>query len=210
MNYFPHIKEVLFLDSIHLKQDFKDFCFPEDFEYSDDFSESRKEEFLTGRTLVYALMNKLNLEKERINIGDRNEPIFPSGINASISHSKGFIIACATNLNYEIGIDIEHKNRIKPDLYHKLFNSNETQLMKAHSLAPETLFSAKEAFYKMQYPTTKTYLDFLDVELSLISKNEFAIKYLNQEVVKLQEIKIYFEDLRDKVLSFAICPSLEN
>ena len=36
----------------------------------------------------------------------------------------------------------------------------------------EILFSAKESFYKAYYPTTKFYLDFLDVDLAIDFSNE--------------------------------------
>ena len=155
-------------------------------------------------------MNILDVNPERILMGDIKEPIFPKGFKASISHSKGFIIVCATTENMEIGIDVENLNRIGENLFPKLFNSKEIDLVREQGLKPETLFSAKEAFYKMQYPSTQTYLDFLDVELFLIDSTSFGIKYLKDDVLKLNNVKIHFMEFDNKVLSLSICPSLKT
>lgn len=203
MKHFPHIKELHWLDSESANYNFETDCFQEDLTYCEKFNDGRRKEFLTGRSLVYQLMEKFKKSKEHIQIGSKKEPVFTLPFVASISHSKGFVIACANNQSIPIGIDTEHVNRVTENLYSKLFSSNEIELMASSDLSADVLFSAKEAFYKMQYPISQSYLDFLDVEL-IWEKDYLTPKYIKQDVLKVENTKIYFEFFDNKVLSLAI------
>lgn len=202
MKYFKHIKSLHWMDSTHLNTGWENLCYDEDIQQSEKYKSKRKEEFLKGRALVYSLMDKLDAPKNRIKTGDRKEPLFKKPFIASISHTKGFVIACANNQSIPIGIDIELKDRITKKLYKKLFNQNEIELLDKGFL-PEELFSAKEAFYKMQYPITNTYVDFLDVELKW-KGDYFEVIYIKDSLPKVKFTKIYLENLDKKILTLSI------
>jgi 4'-phosphopantetheinyl transferase EntD len=67
------------------------------------------------------------------------------------------------------------------------------------------IFSIKEAFYKFQHPLTKTFLDFLDVEVSLPSMDKVVV--ISDEIsldsmIRKNKIKYFFDN--DCVISIII------
>jgi 4'-phosphopantetheinyl transferase EntD len=71
-----------------------------------------------------------------------------------------------------LGLDIEEIGRVSPDLWNLVFTENEKKYLSGLSsdeilVQSTAIFSIKEAFYKFQHPLTKTFLDFLDVEVCL-------------------------------------------
>lgn len=203
MKHFQHINELHWLDTESASYNIETDCFQEDLIHCEKFGNERKKEFLTGRALVYQLMQECSQPKKHIKIGSKREPLFNSPFIASISHTKGYVIACANNQDIPIGIDAEHINRVTENLYPKLFSNNEIELITSLNLNADILFSAKEAFYKMQYPISKSYLDFLDIEL-IWENDYFLVKYIKQDVHKVKNTKIYFELFDGKVLSLSI------
>jgi 4'-phosphopantetheinyl transferase EntD len=85
-------------------------------------------------------------------------------------------------------LDIEEIGRVTPDLWDLVFTENEKvylsslceRKLEEHITA---IFSIKEAFYKFQHPITKTFLDFLDVEVSLPTFQQVIVlaKSVSQE-----------------------------
>tara|TARA_Y100001958_G_C20865638_1_gene302007 strand:- start:140 stop:478 length:339 start_codon:yes stop_codon:yes gene_type:complete len=79
-----------------------------------------------------------------------------------------------------VGIDIETIGRVEPKLWPTLFTERETRYFT--SLPPETValettlfFSAKESFYKCQYPLTQSWVGFQDVEVKRADEQLLAI-----------------------------------
>lgn len=134
----------------------------------------RQQEFRAGRSCARKSMRKLGLPELPILANERRGPIWPSGVVGSISHTRAYCVA-AVALDQEfrsLGLDIEEHNRLKSNLWRFVLTSTETQWIE--SLQPEDriqmaglIFSAKEAFYKYQYPLTGVWLGFQDVELSV-------------------------------------------
>jgi 4'-phosphopantetheinyl transferase EntD len=138
------------------------------------FSPKRLVDFSTGRYCATKALEQMGIKDVIIPIGDEREPIWPEGIVGSISHCDtlvGAIVAYKTD-HISLGLDIEEVGRVTPDLWDLVFTENEKVYLRSltgrkleeHSTA---IFSIKEAFYKFQHPLTKTFLDFLDVEVSL-------------------------------------------
>jgi 4'-phosphopantetheinyl transferase EntD len=92
----------------------------------------------------------------------------------SISHCDrltGAIVAKNTH-HISLGLDIEEIGRVTPDLWDLVFTESEKKYLLGLSkiekeVKSTAIFSVKEAFYKFQHPLTKTFLDFLDVEVCL-------------------------------------------
>jgi 4'-phosphopantetheinyl transferase EntD len=134
--------------------------------------QQRVNHFSTGRWCAKQAMKTLGIPDVEILVGEGKAPIWPEGIVGSISHSKtmaGAVVAAADKL-VSIGMDIETIGGIRPDMWDMLFLPSEQQYLNTFTgddLALQTtlLFSGKEAFYKFQYPLTKTFLDFTDVEI---------------------------------------------
>ncbi len=138
------------------------------------FSPKRLTEFSTGRLCAIKALELLGIRETNIPIGEDRAPIWPRGIVGSISHCDrlaGAIVAKESN-HISLGLDVEEIGRVTSDLWDLVFTENEKNFL--FSLSKEdqrvkstAIFSIKEAFYKFQHPLTKTFLDFLDVEVEL-------------------------------------------
>lgn len=146
------------------------------------FSQKRLSDFSTGRYCAIKALEQLGIKDAIIPIGEDREPIWPEGIVGSISHCDsltGAIVAKSSN-HISLGLDIEEIGRVTPDLWDLVFTENEKnylfRLSDEDILVQSTaIFSIKEAFYKFQHPLTKTFLDFLDVEVVMPGLNQVKV-----------------------------------
>lgn len=151
-----------------------------------NFSEKRIKDFSTGRFCARKAMEHIGYETCEILMSTDKQPIWPDGLVGSISHTSaltGAIVGLSSQIK-AIGLDIENIGKINKDMWRLLYTENEQVFL--NSVPPEVLtfyttlfFSCKESFYKMQHPITKTYLDFIEVEISRLDA-QFTIKVLKQ------------------------------
>ena len=71
-----------------------------------------------------------------------------------------------------VGLDVEQDEELRPELERMICTPPERAWLDSQPSARrgqlgKLFFSAKEAFYKAQYPLTRAYLDFRDVDLHL-------------------------------------------
>ena len=138
------------------------------------FSQKRLSDFSTGRYCALKALEQLGIQDAIIPIGEDREPIWPEGIVGSISHCDsltGAVVAKSSD-HISLGLDIEEIGRVTPHLWDLVFTENEKKYLSGLSdkeilVQSTVIFSIKEAFYKFQHPLTKTFLDFLDVEVAL-------------------------------------------
>ena len=140
------------------------------------FNKKRLMDFSTGRYCAKEVLKLLGTENSDILIGFHNEPLWPCGIVGSISHSSNLVGALASNKVKAIGIDIETIGKVGPDVWNLVFTTAEQNFISAlekhqQELYSTLLFSAKECFYKLQFPLTKQYIDFKEVEITI--KNNY-------------------------------------
>ena len=146
------------------------------------FSLKRLSDFSTGRYCAIKALEQLGIQDAIIPIGEDRAPIWPEGIVGSISHCDsltGAIVAKSSD-HISLGLDIEEIGRVTPDLWDLVFTENEKnylfRLSDEDILVQSTaIFSIKEAFYKFQHPLTKTFLDFLDVEVVMPGLNQVKV-----------------------------------
>ena len=151
------------------------------------FSQKRLSDFSTGRYCAVKALKLLHIYDVIIPIGLDREPIWPQGIVGSISHCDklvGAIVAKKSD-HISLGLDIEEIGTVTPDIYDLVFTENEKQYLsslRGRELQEKStlIFSIKEAFYKFQHPITKTFLDFLDVEV--VTPNLSKIKVLSNNI----------------------------
>lgn len=134
----------------------------------------RRAEFATARVLARRGLAALGVPRAPIVLKDDRSPAWPPGIVGSISHTSGL---CAIVLDRAppmraVGLDVERLRPLAPELVDSIATPRERAWLAGHP--PEIrgelgllLFSAKEAYYKCQYPITGGFLDFLDVELAI-------------------------------------------
>jgi 4'-phosphopantetheinyl transferase EntD len=143
-------------------------------------------------------------------VGEGKEPCWPEQLVGSISHSKtmaGAVVAKADRL-VSIGMDIETIGGVRPDMWDMLFLPSEQQYLNTFTGAEQDmqttiLFSGKEAFYKFQYPLTKTFLDFTDVEITLVN-GQFGIRVIKDPEAKAlwpPTITIHYSMVDDQIIT---------
>ncbi len=158
---------------------------PTEAEIAASYGSKRLSDFCTGRYCLRSCTNLLGFNGE-ILIGDRGMPLLPTGIVGSVSHSKVLsgAVAASTEDFLALGLDVESNGRIGRDMWHLLFNEAESGFLNSLSFEDQVLtatkyFSAKEAFYKMQYPLSRIYLDFHDVEMLPENGDVLLLKLLS-------------------------------
>lgn len=130
--------------------------------------------FAAGRACAHAAMNELGGPPGALLPGENRRPVWPEGIDGSITHTDGLciaVVARTTELHgMSIGLDTEHRGRVKPELFRRLFTLDEIVRLDQLSTDDQALqaaigFSAKEALYKAQFPITESWVSFTDVEV---------------------------------------------
>lgn len=175
-----------------------------------NFSGKRLQDFSTGRYCARKALAAIGYENAEILVGDDKQPIWPAGYVGSISHSGKLVGAVAgkTSQIISIGLDIETIGKIKPDMWRLLYTEAETCFLNAFSgeeLAYYTtlLFSFKESFYKLQFPLTKTFLNFTDVEIKNFG-NKFELQILKEfpdKKILSSAISLHYLQKKDQIIT---------
>jgi enterobactin synthetase component D len=146
----------------------------------------RKAEFLAGRlTARKACSDYLETPfLGQLAIGPDRAPIWPIGVNGSISHcylpkGDGIAIAACCSIEQLIGIDVEVVfSGIQAVKLANLFTDHSEREIIA-SMKPDiaylvgltAVFSAKESFFKAAYPNVQRYFDFDAIKLIGVKGN---------------------------------------
>ena len=132
----------------------------------------RAREFAAGRLCARALLAEFGILDFAIEVGEARQPVWPDALVGSITHTAGFCAAVVAEKSRvaAIGVDCELAGSVKPELWPSICTSEEIQwlnsLPQASRMDAATLiFSAKEAFYKCQYPLTGERLTFHDARV---------------------------------------------
>jgi 4'-phosphopantetheinyl transferase EntD len=140
-------------------------------EASKGFGEKRLADFLTGRHCARMALMDLGIDGGEIPVGEGRQPIWPMGVSGSISHANGLTGAILARREHHpsLGLDIERRRSVDGTLWKHLFTDADSALLE--TLGEDTeewatlFFSLKETFYKLQYPISGRFLDFIDVSL---------------------------------------------
>lgn len=152
----------------------------------------RAREFRSGRTAARKCMLELGLNPAPILVGEKRDPVWPEGCVGTISHNGNYCLVMVSpfgcispNSNISggslsLGADIEQLGRVKDHLWPRIFTDVERKYLASlgsrdADRAATAMFSAKEAFFKLQHPLTGLWLEFLDAEVSLEEENVFRI-----------------------------------
>ena len=155
---------------------------PDEWEDIASAAPSRQKEFVAGRQLARALSDQLGLPPAPLRRAVDRSPVWPSDRTGSLSHCDTLCSAAVGKRSaiQSVGVDVETIGRVEPKLWPTLFTEREADYLS--SLAPETIafeatlfFSAKESFYKCQYPLTQEWVGFQDVEVARTDKALLAV-----------------------------------
>jgi 4'-phosphopantetheinyl transferase EntD len=136
----------------------------------------RVHEFAAGRQCARHALAELGLVDVAIPVAEDRQPVWPPGVVGSITHTAGLcaaVVAAGTHLA-AIGIDTELSHAAKPELWPTICVAEERAWVDAlqpreRAAAVTLLFSAKEAFYKCQYPLTGDRLSFSDLCVTVLA-----------------------------------------
>ena len=134
----------------------------------------RQAEFASARRCARRALADLGVVAGSLVPYPDRSPRWPAGVRGSISHVRS---CCAVAVTPEamvagVGIDLEIAEPLAPALMDRVCTAAEQTRLAAvaadrRGALAKLIFSAKEAVYKCQYPSTLAVLDFLDVELAL-------------------------------------------
>lgn len=132
-------------------------------------STPRESEFLAGRACAEAALHSSGVSGTVGRHPDRS-PVWPQGTVGSISHCRHLAVAAAaSNASLlSLGVDVEEAADLAVELHTVLFTGKELALVTGtdDDRLAGILFSLKESAFKCWYPTSRTFLDYTDVEVS--------------------------------------------
>lgn len=148
--------------------------FPEEATHVARAVRSRRQEYLAARLGLRRLLAELGMAPVAIPTASDRSPVFPAGVRGSISHTRGY---CAVVLGPSshfagIGLDVETLGRMRPELWNHVLIESEQRWLQGQdedqrAVLATLVYSAKECFYKSQYPITRTFLGFHDVAVEI-------------------------------------------
>lgn len=147
----------------------------------------RQREFAAGRAAARQAMVQVGLNPCPVPCGPDRAPVWPLGVVGSISHTRQICIAAAGRAEEvgAIGIDVEERQPVDQSLWRSICTTKEQAYLQSQPAEQRgdivtQLFSAKEAFFKWQYPATRRMLDFRDAWVRLDPKSGgFLVHHVN-------------------------------
>jgi 4'-phosphopantetheinyl transferase EntD len=134
----------------------------------------RQQEFAAGRVCARFLLGEFGVLDFAVKMADDRQPLWPAGLIGSITHTSGFCAAVAAEKTRlaAVGLDCETAGRVSEELWKQICTPAEAGWLRSlpsaeQPLAATLIFSAKEAFYKCQYPLTREWLYFHDVRVDV-------------------------------------------
>ncbi len=147
--------------------------------------DARLLEFRAGRHCARTALGRLGAPAGPLLRSEDRSPIWPAGFVGSITHTRGgaraFCGAAVARSSevHALGIDAEFDTPLERALFRRILTEVERAWISdaAESDQPvlaKRVFSAKEAVYKCQYPLSRTFLEFADVELAPFTGTTFT------------------------------------
>jgi 4'-phosphopantetheinyl transferase EntD len=147
---------------------------PEEAEHVARVLPARRNEFATGRHLARKTLARLGAPNGALLPAKDRAPCWPEGIVGSIAHTRELcaVVAARREAVASLGLDLEVENGVAPELRDRILVPFELEWLESFDQSDRAalaavVFSAKECFYKCQYPLTRRLLDFRDVVLEL-------------------------------------------
>ncbi|MFL6604098.1 MAG: 4'-phosphopantetheinyl transferase [Steroidobacteraceae bacterium] len=135
-------------------------------------AEKRIRDFAAGRACAHRALRELGIRDFSVLAGEHREPIWPTAIVGSITHTRGYgaaVVARQCDLR-SVGLDCEVVDAVDEELWSRICTPAEIERLA--QLPPEQrgrqaalIFAAKEAFYKCQFPLTREWVGFEDVAI---------------------------------------------
>jgi 4'-phosphopantetheinyl transferase EntD len=155
-----------------------DELFESEREYIRTSVPKRRAEFGAARLLAREGLRAMGAPLVALVPGEGGAPSWPAGVVGSITHTAGYcaVVMGRTPPLRSVGLDVETLQDLEAGIVDSILTPHERRWLDAQPSSRQSeltlvFFSAKEAFYKCQYPITKTFLEFGDVELEISTED---------------------------------------
>ena len=135
-------------------------------------AEKRIQDFTRGRACAHRALSELGIRNFSLLAGERRDPLWPDGISGSITHTAGFAAAVAAPRSgiASVGIDCEIIESVDEELWSRICTPTEQARLMSMPVTERgrqaaLIFAAKEAFYKCQFPVSRQWVGFEDVDI---------------------------------------------
>jgi 4'-phosphopantetheinyl transferase EntD len=164
--------------------------YPEEREHVATSVPKRQAEFGMARICARRALERLGIAPCSLVPHADRSPRWPDGVVGSITHgaARCAVVLAHSSAAAGLGLDLEADLPLQQELERLVCTPAERRWLEAwpdqeRGRWGKVFFSAKEAFYKCQYATTRTYLDFLDVELRVdVDAGTFVIQAIAPRV----------------------------
>jgi len=125
----------------------------------------RRFEFISGRRCARKALARIGVKPCALVADENRVPKWPTGVVASISHSMKLCCAVAAHSDAIVclGVDLETTTRISPGVIERVTHPLEKAYVNDGPARGSLIFSAKEAFFKAQFPVWKSWPNFNDL-----------------------------------------------
>ena len=130
----------------------------------------RAAEFAAGRLCARRALAEFGIHDFAVRVGDSREPLWPPHMIGSITHTAGLCVAVVAQRGdlAAVGLDSEVVGQVPEEIWPTICLPEERAWLAAlpeavRAVGITLLFTAKEAFYKCQYPLVREWLDFHDL-----------------------------------------------
>jgi 4'-phosphopantetheinyl transferase EntD len=149
-------------------------------------------EFRGGRHCARLALGRLGLVGAPVLRAPDRAPLWPPGFVGSIAHTRnrergfcGVAVARASEVR-SVGLDVELDTPLERALWRRVFTERERGRIEqepepAQGFLGKLVFSAKECAYKCQYPLSRAFLEFQDVEVTIsLERGELSAVLLRE------------------------------
>lgn len=140
---------------------------------------ARRNEFICGRQCARTALAQVGFTPCALPPDADGLPMWPRGSIASISHSRGLCCAVAAPVGsiLSLGLDLEKTTRLSPRAMARVLHPLELNAVGGDQVIGSLLFSAKEAFFKAQFPHWRAQPNFKDLALQFdVSSKQMSIR----------------------------------
>ncbi len=136
----------------------------------------RRDEFASGRSCARVALAAQGAVVGALPADADGVPIWPNGWLGSLSHSRGLCVAVAASVQKftYLGVDLEKTTRLSAAAIARVVHPAELAWVADEQARASLLFSAKEAFYKAQFPAWRCYANFHDLSLEVDDAQQTA------------------------------------
>lgn len=148
----------------------------------------RRVEFATGRACARRALARIGVSGFLLRNDDRRSPRWPPNVVGSLTHTGevpgGYcaVVVARADRMLTVGVDAEKATELPARLWSFVLTPAEELWMRGLSparqgLMAKVIFSAKETYYKAQYPITRRWLGFQDVTVVLdVGRETFEVE----------------------------------